>query len=112
MPNLRPEKLDGATYKGHTHDGKPMYITVNEKEGRPFEVFVRVDDPDLFEWMTALTVMITRCLRHGDTLAAIADELMEVHSPKTRHFVDGGKGEAVSLAARIGTVLKEHRAVK
>lgn len=107
---VRPDILQGVTYKAEIDGEKPfpIYITINSHEGKPFEVFIRLDDPDLFEWMVALTLMITRSLRAGETLQAIAQELIEIHSPATRHFIPGGGGECPSLAARIGKVLQGH----
>lgn len=110
--NKRPEVLQGVTYSAELESGKKVYITVNEHEGNPYEVFIRLDDPELFEWMVALTLMITRALRAGETLKSIAKELEEIYSPRSRHFMPGGKGECPSLAARIGKVLAEHKGLQ
>ena len=104
----REEVLHGATYCATLDSEKPMFVTVNESDGRPFEVFIRIDDPDSFEWMLALTVVISRCLRAGEPLASIAEELQEIYSPVTKHFIPGGGGECHSLVARLGHVLKHH----
>lgn len=88
-------------------DGRPLFVTINTLEdGRPVEVFVRLDDPELFEWVSVLTVMISRALRSGESLAVIAADLMEIHSPRTNHFHRGHRFP--SLVSRIGTVLAEH----
>ena len=102
----RPEKLDGPTYCVRLEDGKPLYVTVNEMDGQPAEVFFRIDDPELFEWVTVLTVVISRALRCGEKLGTIAEDLMEIHSPRTNHFHRGQ--QFPSLAARIGSVLARH----
>ena len=105
----RPDTLNGATYRATLDDGKPLFVTVNSDEnGAPCEVFIRMDNPELFEWVTLVTVLITRLLRAGQQLDTIADELQEIHSPKSRHFIPGGGGECPSLAARIGMILKSH----
>lgn len=103
----RPHALSGATYKAVLKEGERMYITVNEHDGEPFEVFVRLDDPDLYEWVGAVTVLITRLLRAGEALADIAKELQEIYSPLGSHFIPGG-GECPSVPARIGLVLAGH----
>ena len=107
-PVQRPDTLRGRTYKASLDNGKPLYVTVNEQDGRVVEVFVRLDEPEAFEWVTALTVLITRLLRAGEPLEAIAQDLQQVHSPRTAHWV---KGVLVpSLPARIGVVLERHLA--
>lgn len=105
----RPDTLTGATYIATLEDGKPLFVTINSDDsGTPCEVFVRMDNPDLFEWVTLVTVLITRLLRAGQPLDVVAAELQEIHSPSSRHFIPGGGGECPSLAARIGMVLAEH----
>jgi len=99
----RPERLEGPTFCVRLDDGRPLFVTVNEMDGRPVEVFVRIDDPELFEWITVLTLMISRALRCGESLETIAEDLMQIHSPRTNHFHRGHRFP--SLAARIGTVL-------
>ncbi|HSH42350.1 MAG TPA: hypothetical protein VK973_09535 [Arenicellales bacterium] len=62
----RPQRLDGCTVRVPLEDGRPLFVTINTLEdGRPVEVFVRLDDPELFEWVSVLTVMISRALRSG-----------------------------------------------
>ena len=109
MSMTRPDTLTGPTYCVIIENDQQMYVTVNHDEhGTPCEVFVRTDDPALFEWVTLVTVLITRLLRAEQPLEVIAAELQEIHSPRTRHWVPGGKGECPSLAARIGMVLARH----
>lgn len=106
----RPEALHGTTRKivVETPDrAYRVYVTVNEQDGRPFEIFVRCDHPQLYEWITALTLLITRLLRQGDSLEAIAEELQTIHSGATSaHFLPGGE-QCISMVARLGRVLAE-----
>lgn len=104
----RDDVLTGATYKVRMEDGDRMYITVNEQGGIPFEVFIRFDRAELHEWIAALTILITRLLRAGQQLEAIADELQEIHSPASGHMIPGSPDWCPSLVARIGQVLKAH----
>lgn len=110
MSGERPEVLVGATYKIDVGDSpdisKPLYMTVNDVDGRPLEVFIRVDEPELFEWVTVVTVFISRALQLGVNAEQIAADMVEVCSPATRHFHQGR--EFSSLAARIGSILVEH----
>lgn len=104
MPADRELTLEGVTLKVNVEtETRPIYVTVNFQDGRPFEVFVRIDDAALFEWAAAFTVMLTRLLRAGEPLGKIAAELKEIHSPRTSHFHKGV--QVPSLLARIGDTL-------
>ncbi len=63
----RPKKLTGATYKMNTPLGK-AYITVNDVEGKPFEVIVNVGKAgsDVFAMSEALGRVSTLFLRFGE----------------------------------------------
>ena len=104
----RNEVLEGKTYHVRLDDNCPLFVTVNYQDDKPFEVFVRCDEPEVFEWTTLTTILITRLLRAGESLQDIATELQEIHSPRTSHWLPGGKGRCPSLAARIGLVLEQH----
>ncbi len=105
----REDRLSGATWKASMPERPHVYITVNQDaNGAPCEVFIRYDRADAYEWITAITVGITRQLQAGVSLREIAADLMEIHSPATSHFIPGGGGECSSLAARIGKVLMQH----
>lgn len=106
---VRNDVLTGATYKVRMEDGDHMYITVNEQGGVPFEVFIRFDRAELHEWIAALTILITRLLRAGQDLPAIAAELQEIHSPASGHMIPGSPDWCPSLVARVGMVLMDHK---
>lgn len=106
----RPEKLDGRTYQAEVGDDRTMFVTVNEENGQPFEVFVRLDDPYLYEWITLSTLLITRALRDNASLKAIADELCQIHSPVSGHHLPGGD-YAPSIVAHLGRILREHKPI-
>lgn len=63
----RPKKLTGATYKMNTPLGK-AYITVNDVNGKPFEVIVNVGKAgsDVFAMSEALGRVSTLFLRFGE----------------------------------------------
>ncbi|MFX0559235.1 adenosylcobalamin-dependent ribonucleoside-diphosphate reductase [Tepidibacillus infernus] len=63
----RPKKLTGATYKMNTPLGK-AYITINDVEGKPFEVIVNVGKAgsDVFAMSEALGRVSTLFLRFGE----------------------------------------------
>jgi len=98
----RPEELQGGTQRVLLPNGSPMFVTVNYFEGRPTEVFVRYDDPALCEWISALTILITRLLRAGEKLEDIAEELSQIAGPESGHHVPGTHDWSPSLVARVG----------
>ncbi len=63
----RPKKLMGATYKLNTPLGK-AYITINDVDGKPFEVIVNVGKAgsDVFAMSEALGRVSTLFLRFGE----------------------------------------------
>lgn len=107
MQAPRNEVISGPTYAAKIDDDDDdttVFITVNFQNEAPFEVFIRLDDPALYEWSTAVTLLITRALRAGESVCDIADELSEIHSPRTSHFYNGE--QFPSLMSRIGKILK------
>jgi len=88
--------------KGH------MYVTINERKGKPFEVFFRYDLPGPFEWVFATSILVSRLLQAGVDLEAIGKELQEVYSPVTRHVVPGTSQMCNSIVARVGMTLEAH----
>ena len=107
----RQEELPGATYKVVVETPERryrVYVTINEQDGRPFEVFVRCDHPQLYEWITALTLLVSKLLQRGMPLDEIGRELQIIHSGATSmHFLPGGQ-RCLSMVARIGKVMEAH----
>jgi len=114
---IRPEKLIGSTYKIKT----PMlehalYVTINDvilNEGsenevrRPFEVFVNCKSMEHFQWVVALTLVISAVFRKGGDVTFLVEELHSVFDPKGGYFKGGGKYKP-SLVFEIGDVIEEH----
>jgi hypothetical protein len=107
----RADVIGGPTYKVtiETPDRTyRTYVTINDQDGNPFEIFIRTDNPQLYEWVNAVTILATRLLRLGVPLGEIAAELQTIHSGATSmHFLPGGE-RCISMVARIGTVLERH----
>jgi len=104
----RPDILDGATYELVVDDDVSIFVTINSSDGKPFEVFVRDDDAALYEWIAALTILITRLLRAGQSLQDIGSELEEIHGPESRHMIPGTNIQSPSFVARVGRILRIH----
>ncbi|WP_297449910.1 hypothetical protein [Ferrovum sp.] len=116
-PLSRPEKLVGNTYKIKTPvTDHALYITINDivmnsgtpqEHRRPFEIFINSKNMEHFQWIVALTRVMSAVFRKGGDITFLVEELHSVFDPKGGYFKKGGK-YIPSLVAEIGEVLKEH----
>src|SRR5271163_1681740 len=113
----RPEMLVGSTYKIKTPvSDHAMYVTINDivlNEGteyehrRPFEVFINSKNLDHFQWIVALTRIISAVFRKGGDVAFLVDELKAVFDPRGGYWQPGGKFMP-SIIAELGYVIEKH----
>jgi hypothetical protein len=113
----RPDRLVGSTYKVKTPvSDHAMYITINDillNEGtefevrRPFEIFINSKNLDHYQWVVALTRVISAVFRKGGDVAFLVDELKAVFDPRGGYWKPGGKFMP-SLIAEIGEVIERH----
>lgn len=113
----RPELLLGSTYKVKTPLSEhALYITINDivlNQGtsdelrRPFEVFINSKSMDNFQWVVALTRVISAVFRKGGDSCFLVEELKAVFDPKGGYFKKGGK-YMPSLVAEIGDAIESH----
>lgn len=99
--------LEGPTEKIEIEGETKAYLTLNfDADGNPFEVFMRTDIPELYEWVTALMLVITDALRRGVPLEDITKPLKHIHSSgRTSHKARSG-GPAISMVSRIASELE------
>jgi len=108
VPMERQPVLAGRTYKiaKSPLSESAMYITLNDHEGKPFEVFINSKDTKHYQWTIALTRVISAVFRKGGDCTFLIEELKSIHDPNGGYF---NKGHYVpSLAAEIGDVLEQH----
>ncbi len=113
----RPEMLLGSTYKISTPLSEhALYVTVNDivlnpgtehELRRPFEMFINSKNMDHFQWIVALTRIISAVFRKGGDVNFLVEELRSVFDPSGGYFKKGGKFMP-SLVAEIGDVLESH----
>ena len=113
----RPERLEGTTYKVSTPLSEhALYVTINDivlNEGtehehhRPFEVFINSKNMDHFQWIVALTRIISAVFRKGGDITFLVEELKAVFDPRGGYFKRGGKFMP-SLVAELGDVIEQH----
>ena len=105
---MRDDILPGCTYKLKTTLAEhALYITINNFEGRPFEIFFNSKAMDHFQWIVALSRVISAVFRKGGDVSFLVEELQSVFDPKGGYFKKGGK-YMPSLVAEIGEILKTH----
>jgi hypothetical protein len=117
---LRPEgmeALEGSTYKIKTPlADHAMYVTINDiilnlgtehEQRRPFEIFINSKNMDHFQWIVALTRLMSAVFRKGGDVTFLAEELQVVFDPKGGYFKPGGKFMP-SIIAEIGDVIEHH----
>ena len=107
----RPEMLIGSTYKIKTpNSDHALYITINDivlnkgtdyEERRPYEVFINSKNMEQFQWIIALTRVISAVFRKGGSVAFLSEELKAVLDPRGGYFKRGGIFMP-SLVAEIG----------
>ena len=113
----RPEVLLGSTYKVKTPvSDHAMYVTINDivlNEGteyevrRPFEIFINSKNLDHYQWIVALTRIISAVFRKGGDVAFLVDELKAVFDPRGGYWQPGGK-YMPSIIAELGYIIEKH----
>ena len=113
----RPEVLIGSTYKIKTPvSDHAMYVTINDivlnegtehEQRRPFEVFINSKNLDHYQWIVALTRIISAVFRKGGDVTFLVDELKAVFDPRGGYWQPGGKFMP-SIIAELGYVIEKH----
>lgn len=113
----RPEMLLGTTYKIKTPlTEHALYVTINDivlnlgtehELRRPFEIFINSKNMDHFQWIVALTRIISAVFRKGGDVTFLVEELHSVFDPRGGYFKKGGKFMP-SLVAEIGDAIESH----
>lgn len=112
----RLDVLNGSTYKiTPTNAEHALYVTINNhvlNEGTdheqivPYEIFLNSKNMEHFQWVLALTRVISAVFRKGGDATFLVEELEGVFDPKGGYWK---KGKFIpSLVAEIGSVIKEH----
>jgi hypothetical protein len=113
----RPDTLPGATYKIKTPLSEhALYITINDivlnpgtahEQRRPYEIFINSKNMDHFQWVLALTRVVSAVFRKGGDCTFLVEELKAVFDPKGGYFKKGGRFMP-SLVAEIGECIEKH----
>lgn len=113
----RPEVLIGSTYKIKSPLFEhALYVTINDivlNDGtehelrRPFEIFINSKNMDHFQWIVALTRIMSAVFRKGGDVTFLVDEMKAVFDPKGGYFKAGGV-YMPSLVAELGSIVEDH----
>jgi hypothetical protein len=112
----RPEMLLGSTYKLKTPlTEHALYVTINDivlnpgtphEKRRPFEIFINSKNMDHFQWVVAMTRVISAVFRKGGDVTFLIEELRSVFDPRGGYFKKGRY--TPSLVAELGDVIECH----
>lgn len=113
----RPDTLVGATYKVKSPLFEhALYVTINDvvlnvgteyELRRPFEIFINSKNMDHFQWIVALTRIMSAVFRKGGDVTFLVEELKAVFDPRGGYFKAGGV-YMPSIVAEIGAVIEQH----
>ena len=113
----RPETLIGSTYKLKTPLFEhALYVTINDivlnagsehEHRRPFEIFINSKNMDHFQWIVALTRIMSAVFRKGGDVTFLVEEMKAVFDPRGGYFKAGGV-YMPSLVAELGSIVEEH----
>jgi len=112
----RPEMLIGVTYKIKSPLFEhALYVTINDillnagtrfEQRRPFEIFINSKGMEHFQWIVALTRIMSAVFRKGGDCTFLVEELKAVFDPRGGQWVGGRY--VPSLLAAIGDVIERH----
>ncbi|TKS54876.1 NrdJb [Luteimonas yindakuii] len=113
----RPDVLIGSTYKIKSPLVEhAMYVTLNDivlnagtehEQRRPFEIFVNSKSMEHFQWIVALTRIMSAVFRKGGDVTFLVEEMKAVFDPRGGYFKAGGV-YMPSLVAELGSIVEEH----
>ena len=113
----RPEMLRGSTYKVKTPvSDHAMYVTINDivlnadtefETYRPYEIFINSKNLDHYQWIVALTRVMSAVFRKGGDVTFLVDELKAVFDPRGGYWQPGGKFMP-SIIAELGHIVEKH----
>lgn len=109
--------LAGRTYKieKSASSEHAIYVTINDivlnegtahEQRRPFEIFINSKNMDQFQWVVAMTRIMSAVFRKGGDIKFLVEEMKSVFDPHGGYFRPGGY--VPSLVAEIGMTVEKH----
>jgi hypothetical protein len=113
----RPDVLIGNTYKIKSPLVEhAFYVTINDivlnpgtehELRRPFEVFINSKSMEHFQWIVALTRIMSAVFRKGGDVTFLVEEMKAVFDPRGGYYKAGGV-YMPSLVAELGSIIEDH----
>lgn len=106
---VRQQILDAQVYKLKWKN-KNFYVTISNQEINgvvaPFEIFINSQDMANFQWITALTRMMSSVFRRGGDISFVVEDLKSIMDPNGGEFVAGSYQH--SFIAYLGKTIQLH----
>jgi len=106
---VREKILDAQVYKLKWKN-RNFYVTISNQKINgvlsPFEIFINSQDMENFQWITALTRMMSSVFRRGGDISFVVDDLKAIKDPNGGEFVEGGYQH--SFIAYLGKTIQLH----
>jgi len=113
----RSETLPGATYKiKPPASDHAIYVTINnmmlnqgtdQEQLVPYEIFINSKNIENYQWIFALTRVLSATFRKGGEINFLINELKETFDPKGGYFKRGGIFMP-SIVAELGYIIEKH----
>lgn len=113
----RDDVLSGRTYKIKSALVEhAIYITINDivlnagtphETRRPFEIFINSKSMEHFQWIVAMTRILSAVFRKGGDVKFLIDEMKAVFDPRGGYYKSGGT-YMPSIVAEIGCIIEDH----
>lgn len=103
----RPDVIPGFTYKVVWPSLEAaVFVTFNEHNGKPWEIFIQSKDLRSVEWVTAVAVFGSMLLQSGIDPMLVASQMKQIQGAHDHQWI--GKKSWPSLVAYIGHIAEEH----
>ena len=101
---IRPVSLSGKTYKLKTHVYEhSFYVTINDMDGEPFEIFINTKNHDAHMWTTAVTLAWSTVFRKVYDIQFLITEMLETIDIRGGHI--SHERFHKSIVAEVGYIL-------
>lgn len=100
----RPLLLHGTTYKLRTHVyDHSFYVTINDFENTPFEIFINTRNEDSTMWIVSQTLSWSAIFREMSDITFLINGMLKVVDPRGAH--QSHERFHKSIVAEIGYIL-------
>lgn len=109
----RPLVIHGCTYKINWPSLESgVFLTLNENEGKPWEMFVSSKDLRNIEWSTATAVLASMLQQNGVSPLAVANQLKQIQGAHDGQWMKDPNSDKSkyysSLPSYIGALMEHH----